>query len=149
MSTPLVILVGVLFAVGAYLMMHRTITRIVLGVAVLGNGTNLLILVTGGPAGSPPVVGAGSDPADPVPQALVLTAIVIGFGLQAFLLALAWRNWTVDGNDEVEDDIADRRLGRRRPAVDGPADDASGAGAGGADATDLGRPGPGPGGQET
>lgn len=112
MSIPLVVLVGVLFATGTYLMMHRTITRIILGVAVMGNGVNLLLLTSGGRPGTAPVIGEEGTFTDPVPQALVLTSIVIGFALQAFLLALAWRNWTLDGNDEVEDDIADRRLSR-------------------------------------
>ncbi|WCO67277.1 Na(+)/H(+) antiporter subunit C [Iamia majanohamensis] len=113
MSIPMAALIGVLFAAGTYLMMHRTMTRIILGFAVLANAVNLLIITAGGPPGSPPVLGEDGVLADPVPQALVLTAIVIGFGIQAFLLALAWRNWTLDGNDEVEDDIADRRLAER------------------------------------
>lgn len=111
MTLPLVLLIGVLFAVGTYLLLHRTITRIILGVAAMGGGANLLLLVAGSRPGDAPIVGREGT-TDPLPQALVLTAIVIGFALQAFLLALAWRNWTLDGNDEVEDDIADRRLGR-------------------------------------
>ena len=113
MSLPLAGLIGVLFAAGTYLMMHRTMTRIILGFAVLGNAVNLLIVSTGSRIGSPPIIGEDGRLTDPVPQALVLTGIVIGFALQAFLLALAWRNWTLDGNDEVEDDIADRRLAQR------------------------------------
>ncbi len=116
MNLALVGLIGVLFAAATYLMMHRTLTRIILGIAVMGNGVNLLIIATGGPPGSPPVIGEQGTLADPVPQALVLTAIVIGFALQAFLLSLAWRNWTLDGNDEVEDDLSDRRLARREAA---------------------------------
>lgn len=116
MNLALVVLIGVLFATGTYLMMHRTLTRIILGVGVMGNGVNLLIIATGGPSGSPPVIGELGTFADPVPQALVLTAIVIGFALQAFLLSLAWRNWTLDGNDEVEDDLSDRLLARRDAA---------------------------------
>lgn len=135
MSLALVVLVGVLFAVGTYLMMHRTLTRIVLGVGFLGNGVNLLIIVSGGPPGQVPVIGREGPFSDPVPQALVLTAIVIGFALQAFLLALAWRSWTIDDNDEVEDDIEDRRLARQAastetsiaPSVDGAPDGADGA----------------------
>lgn len=118
MSVPLALLVGVLFATGTYLMLHRTMIRIVLGVAVMGNGINLLLIVGGGPSGTAPVIGEDGTFADPVPQALALTAIVIGFALQAFLLALAWRNWTLDGNDEVEDDLSDRMMARRRPPED-------------------------------
>lgn len=112
MSLALGCLVGVLFGAGTYLMLHRTVTRIVLGIALLGNGVNLLILATGGSSAGTPIVGRDGPFSDPVPQALVLTAIVIGFALQAFLLALAWRSWTIDDNDEVEDDIEDRRLAR-------------------------------------
>lgn len=123
MSITLVVLVGVLFASGTYLMMHRTATRIVLGVAMLGNGVNLLILIVGGPAGDAPIIGRDGPFADPLPQALVLTAIVIGFAMQAFLLALAWRSWTIDDTDEVEDDLEDQRLAREaRRASDAIAD---------------------------
>ncbi len=116
MSLPLAALIGVLFAAGTYLMMHRTMTRIILGFGVLGNAVNLLLVSTGSRVGTPPIIGEDGRFTDPVPQALVLTGIVIGFALQAFLLALAWRNWTIDGNDEVEDDISDRRLAQRTGA---------------------------------
>lgn len=112
MSLPLVALIGVLFGAGTYLMLHRTITRLVIGIGLMGNGVNLLLITSGGRPGTAPIIGEDGTFTDPVPQALVLTSIVIGFALQAFLLALAWRNWTLDGNDEVEDDISDRRLAR-------------------------------------
>ena len=112
------VLVGVLFATGAYSMMHRSLTRIVVGVGLIGNGVNLLLIVAGSRPGVPPIVGRLTGSTDPIPQALVLTAIVIGFALQAFLLALAWRSWTLDGNDDVEDDIEDRRVAdERRRAI--------------------------------
>jgi multicomponent Na+:H+ antiporter subunit C len=107
------ILIGVLFASGAFLVMHRSLTRIILGVAMFGNGINVLIVSVGSRPGGAPIVGE-SDTTDSVPQALVLTAIVIGFALIAFMLALAWRNWTIDGNDIVEDDVEDRRVARRK-----------------------------------
>lgn len=110
MSILLVVLVGVLFATGVYSMLHRSITRIVLGVGLIGNGANLLLIATGSEPGVPPIAGRLTGATDAIPQALVLTAIVIGFALQAFLLALAWRSWTLDGNDDVEDDIEDRRI---------------------------------------
>jgi multicomponent Na+:H+ antiporter subunit C len=93
----------------------------VLGVGMLGNGVNVLLVATGDRPGAPPIVGR-DDATDPVPQALVLTAIVIGFAVVAFLLALAWRNWTMDGNDVVEDDVEDRRVARdeERHATDVP-----------------------------
>ena len=114
MSLTLAIVCGVLFGAGVYLMLHRTITRLVLGVALIGNAVNLAILTASGRLGDAVIVGDDGPFTDPIPQALVLTAIVIGFALQAFLLALAWRNWTLDGNDEVEDDLDDRRLAADR-----------------------------------
>lgn len=114
MSMVLVILIGVLVATGVYSMLNRSLTRIVVGVGLLGNGVNLLLVVAGSRPGVPPIVGNLLGSTDPVPQALVLTAIVIGFALQAFLLALAWRSWTLNGNDDVEDDIEDRRLAFER-----------------------------------
>jgi multicomponent Na+:H+ antiporter subunit C len=116
MSLTLVVLVGVLVAVAVYLFMHRTLTRIVLGVGMLGNAVNVLLFTTSGRTGAAPILradGTTAEPvSDPLPQALVLTAIVIGFALIAFLCALAWRSWTLDGNDVVEDDVEDRRLAR-------------------------------------
>jgi len=110
MSPSLLVLVGVLFAVGTYLLMERSLTRIALGVGVLGNGVNVLLVAVGSRPGGAPIVGTDGILTDPLPQALVLTAIVIGFALLAFLLALAWRNWTLTGDDEVEDDIEDRAI---------------------------------------
>ena len=110
MSIAMVVLIGVLFGTGTYLMLHRTLTRIVFGIAMLGNGVNLLLLVAAGPSGDAPIIGSTDAFTDALPQALILTAIVIGFALQAFVLALAWRGWTIDGNDIVEDDIEDRRI---------------------------------------
>jgi multicomponent Na+:H+ antiporter subunit C len=88
----LALTIGVLYACGAYLMMQRSLSRIVIGLALLGHGANLLLLVAGGRSGAPPIVGVEGTMADPLPQALALTAIVITFAVSAFLLALAWRN---------------------------------------------------------
>ncbi len=114
MSLALVLLIAVLFATGTYSMLHRSLTRIIVGVGLIGNGVNLLLVVAGSRPGVPPIVGRLTGSTDPIPQALVLTAIVIGFALQAFLLALAWRSWTLDGHDDVEDDIEDRRIAAER-----------------------------------
>jgi multicomponent Na+:H+ antiporter subunit C len=103
-------LVAVLFTAGTFLVLHRSLTRIILGIGLLGNGVNLLILTAGSRPGDAPIVGSGTDPTDPVPQALVLTAIVIGLAVVAFLLSMAYRSWTIDGNDVVEDDLSDRRI---------------------------------------
>jgi len=113
MSIALLVLVGVLFAAGTYLLMERSLTRIALGVGVLGNGVNVLLVTVGSRPGRAPIIGESGELTDPLPQALVLTAIVIGFALLAFLLALAWRNWTVTDNDEVEDDVEDRLIASR------------------------------------
>ncbi|MEX0658620.1 MAG: Na(+)/H(+) antiporter subunit C [Egibacteraceae bacterium] len=107
--------VAVLYAVGTYLLLQRTLTRIVIGLALLGHGANLLLLMAGGPAGGPPLIGDDGVPAgvaDPLPQALALTAIVITFGVLAFLLALAYRSWSLTHDDTVEDDVEDRRIAR-------------------------------------
>jgi multicomponent Na+:H+ antiporter subunit C len=104
--------VGALYTVGVYLLLQRTLTRIVMGLVILGHGVNLLLLLAGGPAGRPPIIDDGpiAGYADPVPQALALTAIVISFGITAYLLALAWRSWAEGGDDKVEDDVEDRRI---------------------------------------
>lgn len=117
MTLVLALLVGVLFTTGTYLLLQRTLTRIIIGLALLGHGANLLLLLAGGRAGAPPLVGeADTRPlsafADPLPQALALTAIVISFGVLAFLLALAYRSWVLHREDEVEDDVEDRRIAR-------------------------------------
>ena len=118
MTVALAVTIGVLYGTGVWLLLQRSLSRIVIGLAVLGHGANLLLLAAGGPGGDPPI--AGSDPAltaDPLPpQALALTAIVITFGVSAFLLALAYRSWLHRDDDEVEDDVEDRRIvaARRR-----------------------------------
>ena len=125
-NLTLALLVGVLYTTGTYLLLQRTLTRVVIGLGLLGHGANLLLLQAGGQAGNVPLVGktaggaglAGGT-ADPLPQAMVLTAIVITFGVSAFLLALAYRSWLLTDDDEVQDDVEDRnvlRLGRQEEA---------------------------------
>jgi multicomponent Na+:H+ antiporter subunit C len=114
-NAALVLLAGVLVSTGVYLLLARSLIRIVFGVGLMANGVNLLLVATSGRSGSPAFVNDGEVPADatqPLPQAFVLTSIVISLALVAFLAALAWRSWTIDGVDEVEDDIEDRRLGK-------------------------------------
>ena len=137
MIIVLALLVGVLYASGVYLLLQRTLTRIILGLALLGHGANLLLLLAGGRAGRAPLVGSTTEGrvSDPLPQAMALTAIVITFGVTAFLLALAYRSWVLRRDDEVEDDVEDRRIARLaeagRPsdedlmAVDGAEDETS------------------------
>jgi multicomponent Na+:H+ antiporter subunit C len=100
---------GVLYAAGIYLMLRRRLAQLIIGLGLLSNGTNLLIFTAGGlTRGGPPVAPAGAAAlqgpyADPVPQALVLTAIVIGFGLTAFSLVLADRVHASTGTDDVDE----------------------------------------------
>jgi len=106
---------AVLFACGTYLVLQRQLSRIVIGVGLLGHGANVLLVLSGGGRGVPPFVGdeAKGTFADPLPQALALTAIVITFGVMGFLLALAYRSWQVTRHDDVEDDLEDRLIARR------------------------------------
>lgn len=112
MSIALLLTVGALVSIGTYLVTARSLTRIVLGFTLLGHGAALALLAAGGPAGREPIAdGRGiGDIANPLPQALVLTAIVISFGLTLFLLALARRQHLWTGDDLVEDDLEDRRI---------------------------------------
>jgi multicomponent Na+:H+ antiporter subunit C len=109
MEVQLAVASGVLYAAGIYLMLRRRLAQLIIGLGLLSNGTNLLIFTAGGlTRARPPVMAAGAtalEPpyADPVPQALVLTAIVIGFGLTAFSLVLAHRVHTTLGTDDVDD----------------------------------------------
>jgi multicomponent Na+:H+ antiporter subunit C len=111
MIVVLVLAVAILYGTGVYLLLQRNLSRIVIGLALLGHGANLLLLMAGGRAGEAPLIGGGGGPySDPLPQALALTAIVITFGVSAYLLAMAYRSWTLTRADEVEDDVEDRRI---------------------------------------
>jgi multicomponent Na+:H+ antiporter subunit C len=121
-----VMLAGVaaaLFGIGSYLLLQRKLSRIIIGLGLLTHGANIL-LITAGRRGRPPLIGRG-DPAtfaDPLPQALALTAIVITFGVTSLLLALAYRSWILTQDDEVQDDIADRAVARRQAVEEEVAD---------------------------
>ncbi len=116
--TPTVVLpvvIGGLYAAGVYLLLDRSLTRVLLGFLLLGNATNLLLLSTGGPAGLAPILGFAEpgEMSDPLPQAFVLTAIVITFGISAFLLALIYRSWRLVRQEVVGVDEEDRRVAAR------------------------------------
>lgn len=100
------LLVGLLFAAAVYLLLHRSLARVLMGLAMMSYGTNLLIFVAGGlGSGKAPIIGtvaAGEVPADPLPQALILTAIVISFGVLAFALVLFRRVYSVVGSDDLD-----------------------------------------------
>ena len=105
----LAILVGVLFGTGIYLMLARSMVRIIFGLVLVGHAVNLLIFTAGGLVrANAPIVPAGESVppaghADPVPQALVLTAIVIGFALTAFLAVLVKEVIASAGTDDVDE----------------------------------------------
>ena len=111
-NLTLAVLAGLLVACGVYLLLERSLTRILIGVIIAGNGVNLLFLVASGPAGGPPVLGLTGDDkmADPLPQAMVLTAIVITLAVSAFVLTMAYRSFQINGQDEVQDDVEDARI---------------------------------------
>jgi multicomponent Na+:H+ antiporter subunit C len=111
MSVTLAATAALLFGIGTYLVLQRQLSGIVIGLVVLAHGGNVLLLGAGQP-GLPPFIGSGdgSEFSDPLPEALILTAIVIGFAVTIFLLALAYRSWVLTGDDQVEDDVEDRRV---------------------------------------
>lgn len=108
MEPVFAVLTGVFLAVAVYLLLSKFIIRMLLGVAILGNAVNLLIFTSGRIMREvPPVIGAGLDvpagaTANPLPQALILTAIVISFSFFAFLLVLSWRAYSVLGTDNTD-----------------------------------------------
>lgn len=109
-SLVLIVVMAVLYACGVYLMLERSMTRVLLGFILVGNATNILILTMAGEAGLAPIVGDGVEAeqmTDPLPQALILTAIVITFGVSAFLMALIYRSWRLARVDRLEDDADD------------------------------------------
>lgn len=105
METVLALAIGTLYAAGFYLMVRRSVVKMAFGLSLLGHAANLLIFTVAGVVrGRPPYVPKGAlEPpppfADPLPQALILTAIVIGFGLQAYALVLVRRAYFASGDD--------------------------------------------------
>lgn len=127
-------LVGVLMAASVWLMLSRDLVKFLFGLILIGNVANLVIFLAGGlTLGAPPLIGDGDGEvyANALPQALVLTAIVIGFGLVSFTLILAMRAWQALGTTDVEEMIVAERRGEERwvggdrlgpaPAPDGTA----------------------------
>lgn len=114
-NPAMAVVLAVLYSVGFYLLMQRSLMRVLIGIVVLGHGANLLLQLVGGPPARAPVLGTApvEDFADPLPQALALTAIVITFALTTYLLALGYRSWVLVGHDQVQDDLEDRRIAER------------------------------------
>lgn len=114
-SLLLLVLIAILYTAGVYLLLDRSLTRVLLGVLVLGNATNLLVISAGGPFGAAALVGRAPESAmsDALVQALVLTAIVITLGVAAFLLSIIHRTWTLDQEDDLTVDLEDASVRRR------------------------------------
>lgn len=108
MNIILALLVGALYTSGLYLMMRRSIVKLIMGLMLLGYATNLLIFTVGGITRAvPPIIPEGSTElaapfADPLPQALILTAIVIGFGVLAFAVVLIQQTHKSVGTDDSD-----------------------------------------------
>lgn len=104
MELLLCLFIGVLFTVGSYLILSRSILRIIFGVMLLAHGAHLLLLTLSGlVVGAPPLLGENAlSYNDPLPQALILTSIVISFGVTAFLLVLSYRMYQEHGSDDLE-----------------------------------------------
>ena len=108
MNAVFTILAGAFLAAAIYLLLSRSLVRMLLGIAILGNGINLVILVAGRLTSvAPPILPVGPYAptqaiANPLPQALILTAIVIGFALFTFLIVLAYRAFETLGTDDTD-----------------------------------------------
>ncbi|MCC5939548.1 MAG: Na+/H+ antiporter subunit C [Lunatimonas sp.] len=109
MEILLVILIGLLYAAGIYMILRRSLVKLIIGLILLGNGANMLIFLLGKVVkGSPPIIDASEKMlsglyADPLPQALILTAIVISFGLQSFAIILVKRAYKVVKTDDLDE----------------------------------------------
>lgn len=108
MDAILAIVVGGLYAAGIYMMLRRSVVKLIIGLALLSHAANLLIFTAGGlTRGRPPVVPEGQTApldtvADPLPQALILTAIVISFAVLAFAMVLVHRAYQTVGTDDLD-----------------------------------------------
>ena len=108
MELLLVLLVGILYAAGIYMMFRRSMVKLLLGLILLGNGANILIFLMGELTKCrAPIIEDGQSYflgayADPVPQALILTAIVISFGLTAFAIVLLNKVYSITGSDDLD-----------------------------------------------
>jgi multicomponent Na+:H+ antiporter subunit C len=103
MELLIIATIGLLFTCGTYLILRKNLLRIVVGLALYSHGANLALLVSGKlKRGGPPIL-VGSGPfTDPLPQALILTAIVISFGVTAFALVLVYRTRQICGSEDLD-----------------------------------------------
>ncbi|MDQ0225552.1 Na(+)/H(+) antiporter subunit C [Metabacillus niabensis] len=104
MEILMCIVAGILFTAATYLMLSKSILRIIIGTGLLSHGAHLLILTMGGlKKGAAPLLGEHAKSyVDPLPQALILTAIVISFGVTSFFLVLAYRSYQELGTDDMD-----------------------------------------------
>lgn len=108
MELVLAVVAGTLYAAGIYLLLRRRLAQVIVGIGLMSNGTNVLIFAAAGlTRANPPLIAEGMlEPAaafaDPVPQSLILTAIVIGFGVLAFSLVLAHRVHLATHSDDID-----------------------------------------------
>lgn len=104
METFMIIICGVLFTVGTYLILSRSVLRVILGVSVFTHGVHLMLMAVNGlKRGAAPLLGEESSVyTDPLPQALMLTSIVISFALTAYFLVLGYRTYVELGSDDME-----------------------------------------------
>ncbi|MBX3731290.1 MAG: NADH-quinone oxidoreductase subunit K [Verrucomicrobiae bacterium] len=106
MALDTILLVGVLVTCGTYLLLQRSFVRILFGFLILSNAANLFVLCTSGEPGNrlaPILDGRPGPRVDPLPQALILTAIVIGFGVTAYLVVLLYRLFLDHGTTNAAD----------------------------------------------
>ena len=104
METIMSILIGFTFAIGTYMILSKSLLRIILGTSVIGHAVNLLILTMGGlKTGGPPLLGLKNTSfTDGLPQALILTAIVINFAVTGLFLVVAYRSYRALGTDDMD-----------------------------------------------
>ncbi|AST98137.1 Na(+)/H(+) antiporter subunit C [Shouchella clausii] len=104
MEILMFIVIGVFFAIGTYLLLARSLLRVIVSLMILSHGAHLLLLTMAGlNAEAPPLEHmADGGYTDPLPQALILTAIVISFGITAFLVVLGYRTYKVHNTDDLE-----------------------------------------------
>ncbi|MGI6225601.1 MAG: Na(+)/H(+) antiporter subunit C [Peptococcales bacterium] len=104
METLMAVVIGILFTIGVYLLLSKSLLKIILGLSVIAHGTHLLIITMGGlkTGGAPLLGGRDVSFTDPLPQALILTAIVINFAMTAFLLVLAYRTYSTLGTENMD-----------------------------------------------
>lgn len=109
MEILLIIIIGLLYASGIYMMLRRSLVKLIIGLILISHGVNMLIFLVGGIVkGNPPIIGESVKIitdiyADPIPQALILTAIVISFGLQSFAIVLIKRTYKVVKTDDLDE----------------------------------------------